>query len=116
MMSETDLTQFNVTLETLRAKLTPEALAQIGGVYAFHFKDLGTTQTLDAHSRDGRGWLTSSPATNNLIAQFEVTITSADFVELVAGRLHPMAGMATGRMQLRGSMKEAIKLDRLLKA
>jgi len=85
-------------------------------VYAFHFTDLGETHTLDAHTRDGRGWVRSAPDANNLSPTFEVTISSADFAHLVAGTLHPMAGMATGRMQLKGNIKEALKLDRLLKS
>ena len=47
---------------------------------------------------------------------FEVTLSRHDFAELVFGRLHPMAGMATGRMRIKGAIKQAIKLDRLLKA
>lgn len=115
MTAPSDRMELDKTLEVLRAKLTPDALEQIGGVYAFHFKDLGETHTLDAHDRNGKGWLTTTPTDNLLTPNFEVTISSADFASLVNGRLHPMAGMATGRMKLQGNIKEALKLDRLLK-
>ncbi len=115
-MTITTTPALETALAQIQPKLTPEALEQISGVYAFHFKDLGETHTLDAHSRDGRGWVRSEPAANQLSPNYEVTISSADFAHLVAGTLHPMAGMATGRMKLKGSIKEALKLDRLLKA
>jgi putative sterol carrier protein len=106
----------DATLATLEAKLTPDAMEQIGSVYAFHFKDLAETHTLDASGRAGQGWLRSAPEANQLVPNFTVTISSNDFADLVAGRLHPMAGMATGRMKLQGNIKEALKLDRLLKS
>jgi len=76
----------DIALESLRSKLTPDAMEQISSVYAFYFKDLGETHTLDAHGRDGRGWLMSSPEANQLTPNFVVTISSDDFAHLVAGR------------------------------
>jgi hypothetical protein len=116
MTAVSNVTSFDTAVEVLQAKLTPEAMEQVRGVYAFHFTDLGVTHTLDAHDANGRGWLLGEPAMYQLRADFEVTISSGDFANLVAGRLHPMAGMATGRMKLQGSIKEALKLDRLLKS
>lgn len=34
-------TNLDATIAHLQTKLNPESLAQIAGVYAFHFKDLG---------------------------------------------------------------------------
>jgi putative sterol carrier protein len=61
------------------------------------------------------GYVEEAPETRGLTPDFEVTLTREDFARLVFGELHPMAGMATGRMRLKGSIKQAIKLDRLLK-
>ena len=97
------------------SKLNPDTLEMIAGVFAFHFKDTHTTATLDAHDRNGRGWLEGAPESHGLRPSFEVTITSEDFSKLVYGELHPMAGMATGRMKIKGNIKDALKLDRLLK-
>lgn len=116
MTTVTNQPHLDAALAALRPRLTPDAMEQIGAVYAFHFKDLGETHTLDSRGRDGRGWLASPPAASGLVPTFEVTISSEDFAQLVAGSLHPMAGMATGRMKLKGNIKEALKLDRLLKA
>ena len=98
----------------LRSMLTPNTLAEVGAVYAFHFAD-GTSATLDGSSASGLGYVDHAPATHHLNPDFEVSLSRDDFAKLVFGELHPMAGMATGRMKLKGSMKQAIKLDRLLK-
>lgn len=99
----------------LRARLTPRLLEQIHAVYAFHFTDDGTTAILDAGSANGAGYVEEDPDVRDLSPDFEITLSRADFARLLTGRLHPMAGMATGRMKLKGEMREAIKLDRLLK-
>jgi putative sterol carrier protein len=112
----TTMNTFENAVNTVRSKLNPQTMEQIGAVFAFHFKDTDTTATLDALGQQARGWLEGSPERFNLQPSFEVTITTADFAKLVYGELHPMAGMATGRMRLKGSIKDALKLDRLLKA
>ncbi len=108
-------TTYHEAVDRLRARLTPTALAEVGAVYAFHFADDGATATLDGSGQTPRGYVEVDPATLGLVPDFEVTLTREDFAQLVAGQLHPMAGMATGRMKLRGSMRQAIKLDRILK-
>lgn len=100
----------------IERKLTPENKSLFHTVYAFQFKDTGESATLDLHDQTGRGWLAGSPEQFGLVGDFEVTLSTEDFVKLVAGALHPMAGMATGRMQLKGNIKEALLLDRLLKS
>ena len=104
---------YRSAVEHLRARLTDRTLAEIAAVYAFRFDD-GTSATLDGRP-GGAGFIDSPVETLDLSADFEVTLSRRDFTELVFGRLHPMAGMATGRMRIKGSMKQAIKLDRLLK-
>lgn len=99
----------------LRGKITSDVMAQIGSVYAFHFKDTGASYTLDLRREVGQGWLEGSPEENRLTPDFEVSLSGEDFARLVFGTLHPMAGMATGRIRLKGNIKEALKLDRLMK-
>ena len=108
-------TDYRAAVDKLNATLTPEVLAQVGAVYAFHFTD-GDAATLDGRGAESLGYVEADPATHGLSPDFEVTLSRDDFAKLVFGELHPMAGMATGRMKLKGSMKQAIKLDRLLKA
>lgn len=103
-------------VDVLQSKLNAQTMEQIGTVFGFHFKDTHEDYTLDAHNGSGQGWLTGSPETHQLEAAIRVTLTSEDFARLVFGELNPMAGMATGRMWLKGDFKQAIKLDRLLKA
>lgn len=103
-------------VELLRSKLNAQTMAQIQTVFGFHFKDTNEDYTLDAHDDSGQGWLTGAPETHQLEATIRVTLTGEDFARLVFGELNPMAGMATGRMGLKGDFKQAIKLDRLLKA
>jgi len=107
-------TNYEAAVERLHADLTPETLAEISAVYAFHFED-GTSATLDGRGPDAAGYIEEAPEARGLSADFEVTLSREDFAALVFGELHPMAGMATGRMRLKGSIKQAIKLDRLLK-
>jgi putative sterol carrier protein len=111
-----DTPTYTAAVAQLQAKLTPQVLEQVGAVYAFHFTDDGATATLDGSTARGLGYVEAAPADRGLAPDFEVTLTRDDFARLITGRMHPMAGMATGRMKLKGSMKEAIKLDRILKA
>lgn len=106
---------YQAAVDRLRSLLTPRTLDEVGAVYAFHFSD-GGDATLDGSSATGLGYVDQEPAAHGLTPDFEVTLSRDDFAGLVFGRLHPMAGMATGRMKLKGSIKRAIKLDRLLKA
>ncbi len=106
---------FNNAVEHLKSKLTPFALQQISNVFTFNFKDINETFILDGTNENGKGWLKGTPEDYNLTSNFQVTITTADFAKLVFGKLNPMAGMVSGRMKLKGSIKEALKLDMLLK-
>ncbi len=103
-------------LEQLKAKLTPTTLAQLNTIIAFYFTDTTQDFTLAAQAGLIQGWLTGNPSQHGLEAKFKVSLTSADFAALVLGKLHPMAGMVTGRMKLEGNMREALALDRLLKS
>jgi hypothetical protein len=114
MTTHTPAPDYEGAVARLRAGLSPETLAEISAVYAFRFDD-GTSATLDGRGPEGAGYVEEAPETRGLTPDFEVTLTREDFVRLVFGELHPMAGMATGRMRLKGSIKQAIKLDRLLK-
>ena len=114
MTVPTDSTSYDAAVERLRSRLTADTLERIGAVYAFHFED-GTSATLDGRDAHGLGYLEEAPETRALTPDFEVTLTRDDFARLVFGQLHPMAGMATGRMRLKGSIRQAIALDRLLK-
>ena len=106
----------NQAIEYLQSKLNAHTMNQIETIFGFHFKDTNEDYTLDAHDGTGKGWLTGAPESHQLTAAIRVTLTSEDFAKLVFGELNPMAGMATGRMWLKGDFKQAIKLDRLLKA
>jgi hypothetical protein len=114
MTTPTDSTSYDSAVQRLRSRLDPDTLDAIGAVYAFRFTD-GTSSTLDGRGPHALGYLEEAPEARGLTADFEVTLTREDFANLVFGELHPMAGMATGRMRLKGSIKQAIKLDRLLK-
>jgi putative sterol carrier protein len=106
---------FDNAIGHLKSKLTPEAKGQIANVFTFNFKDINETFILDAADENGKGWLKGTAETHGLTSEFQVTITTEDFAKLVFGKLNPMAGMVSGRMKLKGSIKEAMKLDRLLK-
>jgi putative sterol carrier protein len=116
MTQESTRKTLDETIAIVKSKLTRAAMDNIASVFVFHFKDLGESQTLDARVHVGQGWIADAPHGHQLTPDFQVTLSSADFANLVHGRLHPMAGMATGRMKLTGSIKEALKLDRLLKS
>ena len=114
MTTPTHSTSYDKAVQRLRSRLNPDTLQQIGAVYAFRFTD-GASASLDARGPHGLGFLDEAPERRGLTPDFEVALTREDFARLVFGELHPMAGMATGRMRLKGSIKQAIKLDRLLK-
>ncbi|MGF1662861.1 MAG: SCP2 sterol-binding domain-containing protein [Kineosporiaceae bacterium] len=105
---------YDAAVERLRTVLTPTTLAEVRAVYGFRFRD-GTAATLDGSGPDGLGFVEGEPSAHGLTPDFQVSLTREDFARLVFGELHPMAGMATGRMKLTGNIKQAIKLDRLLK-
>ena len=108
-------TTFDSAVDRVRAKLTPDTMRQLASVIGFNMKDTGEHFTLDASGPEGQGWLDGAPADHGLDAPFEVTISRDDFAKLVNGELNPMAGMVTGRMRLKGDMKGALRLDKLLK-
>ena len=110
-----NLVNFTNALERLKSKLTPNSLAQISNVFRFDFKDTKQVFTLDGTDKNGKGWIEGNPESFGLTSNFQITITTDDFAKLVFGKLNPMAGMVSGRMKLKGSIKEALKLDRLLK-
>lgn len=109
-------TSVQTAVEQLERRLGGDVSAEINSVFSFYFKDTGERFTLDLRNPGGRGWLAGDAASHGLTTTFEVTIMSTDFVKLVFGQLNPMAGMATGRMKMKGNIKEALKLDRLLNA
>jgi putative sterol carrier protein len=111
----TTLTTFSDAITHVSARVTPEVCATVHAVYAFHFTDSGEDATLDLRETMATGWREGAPAQHGLTADFEVTLSRVDFVGLVTGTLHPMVGMATGRMRFKGNFKQALVLDRLLK-
>lgn len=102
-------------VEHLKSKLTASALGQIKNVFTFNFIDKNETYILDGTDENGKGWMKGTADEHNLKSNFQVSITTDDFAKLVFGKLNPMAGMVTGRMKIKGSIKEALKLDSLLK-
>lgn len=106
----------NEAVKLLESKLNAQTMAQIQTIFGFHFKDTNEYYTLDAQDENGQGWLIGTPETHQLNPAIRITLNSQDFAKLVFGELNPMAGMATGRMWLKGDFKQAIKLDRLLKS
>jgi hypothetical protein len=113
-MKKMQADDYDAATQHLARILTPETLGAVGAIFAFRFPD--GSATLDASSSHGLGFVADEPESLGLVPDFEVTISRADFANLVFGRLHPMGGMATGRMKLKGDFKQAIKLDRLLKS
>lgn len=108
-------TSFESAVDQVRGKLTPETKGKLASVIGFNMRDSGERFTLDASGSHGKGWLEGAPAEHGLEAPFEVTLTRDDFAKLVTGELNPMAGMVTGRMRLKGDIKGALRLDKLLK-
>jgi putative sterol carrier protein len=106
---------FENAVKHLKRKLTASALGQINNVFTFNFKDTKETYIIDGTDENGQGWLKGNPEEYNLASEFFITITTEDFAKLVFGKLNPMMGMVTGRMKLKGSIGEALKLDKLLK-
>jgi putative sterol carrier protein len=106
---------FENAVQHLQSKLTPTVLGQIKNVFTFYFTDKNETYVIDGTDENGKGWINGTADEHNLISDFQVSISSDDFAKLVFGKLNPMAGMVSGRMKLKGSIKEALKLDRILK-
>lgn len=111
----TDSSSYQAAVTRLLGILTATTLADVGAVYVFHFTD-GGQAVLDGRNPESRGFREVETVDSIVNPDFEVTISREDFAKLVFGELHPMAGMATGRMKLRGDFRQAIRLDRLLKS
>jgi putative sterol carrier protein len=106
---------FENAVKQLTSKLTPDTLGQIKNVFTFIFKDTNETFIIDGTDENGKGWQKGTPKEHDLLSDFQITISTEDFAKLVFGKLNPMMGMLTGRMKLKGSIGEALKLDKLLK-
>lgn len=100
------------TLEGLSQRLAerPEKLAGAAGVYQLDLTgEEGSSYSLIV--ADGKGEIQPGAAKNPGVV---VTMTAADFMAMVAGKLDGMTAYMSGRLKIKGDMGLALKLQSLL--
>lgn len=94
--------------ENLRTK--GDKISSINAVYEFQITgDNGGTWTLDLTAPGGSVCSGSSGKAN-----CTVTMESANFVDLVTGKLNPQMAFMTGKLKVAGNMGLALKLTNIL--
>ena len=94
------------TLEGLLARVPPERLSGISGVYAFAIGDEGWTARLS----DGNASLEEGV---DAAADCTVSASRETFDRLVTGELRPMTALFTGSLRITGDLSAAQRLQGL---
>lgn len=93
-----------------RIAANPAKVATLHAAYQFEVTGEGGG-TYHAVFEGGSHVIGEGPAAN---PGCTVTISTADFIALVQGKLNPMAAFMSGKLKMRGDMGLAMKLQTLL--
>lgn len=94
-----------------RIKENPALVKQIGGVFIWKIE--GETWVLNL--KDGPGTVSKGDP-GKVSGSVTITLGSADFVQLMMGKLDANTAWASGKLQLDGNMALALKLQTLVKS
>lgn len=89
-------------------KANPDKLKAVGCLYQFTLTgDGGATYTVDLKDKL---CVTEGPATG---AQCTITMSAADFIAIVDGKLNPQVAFMSGKLKVSGDMSKAMKLQQV---
>jgi putative sterol carrier protein len=94
-----------------RASADPAKTAGINGTYQFHLTGEGGGSFYAAIA-NGAADVQEGQAPD---AQATITLSTADFLDLVTGKLSPVAAFMSGRLKVGGDMGLVMKLQQLLR-
>ena len=94
----------------ISAELSEDLVKKTGAVFAFKLTDQKTDWFLDLGSGAG----SCGPGAPPRPADATLTMTSANFGQMFAGKLKPTAAFMSGRLKIQGNMGKAMKLEALM--
>jgi len=94
----------------ISAELSEDLVKKTGAVFAFKLTDQKTEWFLDLGSGAG----SCGPGAPPRPADATLSMTSANFGQMFAGKLKPTAAFMSGRLKIQGNMGKAMKLEALM--
>ncbi|XP_057899615.1 hydroxysteroid dehydrogenase-like protein 2 [Melospiza georgiana] len=99
------------TFRVIQGAVTEEYVRSTQGVFQFELSgDGGGTWYIDLKTKGGSAGFGKAPVTADVV----MSMSSADFVKMFAGKLKPTLAFMTGRLRIKGNMALAIKLEKML--
>ena len=102
--------QVFASMDGLLAKEGKVFVEKIDTVYEFKMKDTKKTYYLDL--KNGAG--SSGEATGDLDSQVQMILKEKDFIKMFNGKLNSTTAFMTGKLRIKGDMKKAMALERLM--
>lgn len=97
-------------MEDLKTRLAgnPDRAKQIGGIFEFVLEgDEGGTWSLDMGTQEVK-------AEANEAMNVRIRMNDGDFLDILSGKLNPMAAFTQGKLKVEGNIAMALKLQDVL--
>jgi len=94
-----------------RISNNPDLVQSVGAVYQFNLTEGGKTQSWNVDLKNGKGKVSNGPASPK--ADCTLSLSDADFVGLMTGKLNAQQLFVGGKLKMEGNMGLAMKLSKL---
>jgi len=99
------------TFNVIRGILNPDVVKSTQGVYKFDLSgEHAGTWYIDLKNNSGA----AGPGEPSVKADVVMTMDSADFSKMFAGKMKPTMAFMTGKLRIKGDMTMAIKLEKMM--
>ncbi|XP_029470150.1 hydroxysteroid dehydrogenase-like protein 2 [Rhinatrema bivittatum] len=99
------------TFKAIKGALGDEVVKSTQGIYQFELSgEHAGTWYIDLKNKSGSAGSGEAPVEADVV----MTLDSADFVKMFAGKLKPTVAFMTGKLKIKGNMSLAIKLEKLM--
>ena len=91
----------------------PKYVEKISTVYEFNMKDTKNTYFLDL--KNGSGSAGQTDSAGSVESQVQMTLKEKDFINMFNGKLQATTAFMTGKLKIKGDMKKAMALEKMMK-